>query len=689
MPNLASFADELVKLSEDKEEKSSNILGRIMQGSMGATSLAQILPVLKRTAAGRGTFYHGTDAISEILNSPRGVDPEFAGKGVSTEGFGSGNTRGVRINRHLMAESLNRKLEELGHSLSPEEMVNNADLFNLYMDRGMKPSEAAKAAFRESIGLDTTPAESLIGAGKINKEELEKFLKKTDGDVHDAIREMRRKNLKVPDVYDDLSRLRDAAFNKLKRLDPGGDFEKNWRRAYRIAVGLEELPKPPTPVGTGKMTREQAERLVGSIEDDLSRFGKRTYFGVDPSDLSVWTSGKNELGMAADAASALKNHSPKAQAVRQLGAVSNVLLGGLPDQVAAQRKRMGYKPTSQESLTLDEAKKKLSVMKEWWAKAGKGRLPAVLGAHASTDQLGYMEDFPVVRRVMQVHPGSQRVLKDLGVHTFEPGRDLSFPHEVPSKNIFQVDVPLPSGRGFHRINISDAQQVARAGLRSRILKSLPHAGLGALGAYNVYRAIKPRDREKTASVKSDMRHVAKKILPFVGLATAGGVGADYLLNRAMPMDPNATSLTGKAKEETKSVLRTLGATALGSIAPAYLGYRWAKNLPANASVRGAFGKKTGLFGASLGAMLGSMPASIGASGREVIQKDPSADPLLAPLPDSVHRAMKANPTLSGLIYSNLLAGALPMAAVYTARKYYPSAYGKMALNARSMIKGNA
>jgi len=425
-------------------------------------------------------------------------------------------------------------------------------------------------------------------------------------------------------------------------------------------------------INKGKMTHQQANEIKSVLGKDLSNYGQRVYTGVHPSDVSIWGGTKSEVGM-------MQRMQKPPSMTRS---IVEALTGGLPSTIEDWKHRAKYKPHTQATMSRAQAAEYLKSLQD----AG-GKQEVVFGAHIPTGQLGYLEDFPVARRLLEVNPGMRNTLRHMNVQTYEPGRDLSIPHNIPTHNIKHIDIQ-DAGK-IHRINLSDFKKATR----SPILKSLGRAAIptaiAGLGAYNIYRAFKPKKRlvgknspyaedsenTKQASVGSD----TMKALKYVGLpmAVAGGigVGTHALSEKFISRDPVNTK---GAKREAEQTARQLGRIGISTLA----------NFGVGAGMGALMSKKLGLPIGTAAALGGGTFVSLGDMGSAAREQalEPEAASLIQHLPAKQREWLREHPSI-GAAPTVALAAALPVGAGYTLRKYYPTTFARMALEARRIFKG--
>jgi hypothetical protein len=586
MLGLFDELEKLAKAAKKEEErkkvemvpaKKPPIPARIMGGMMGAAIAADKVPYLARKFQGKGTFYHGTspEAAYGILGSG-GIDPSFAGAG--RVGAGAGD-KAARINRHLMADSLNRMLESHGVPMTHEEMAGITDQFNKLMDvHGMKAHEAAQ----------------------------------------------------------------------------------------HITQGITD-----NLVQSGKLAPEAATSIHKKLGPELSRYGHRVYAATSPAAAIDWAGGHSEGAMVRE--HMLGRMSKKQSLLGQQGrALAEGLTFGLPSKVEEIRHDLQYKPSTVEHMPLAQLQEEMGRIRD----AGGGH-QINLGFEAPTGQMGFMEDFPAAKHVLGLNPGMKHSLQDIGFKTYEPGRDISFPHLIPKQNIKHVDIVDPTTRAIRRIHVSDAVKAEATPILKRMKGVAAPLALAGLGGYGMYRAIKPRKRmvpkgspmaekEKQGTVASDMWGAAKYVLPVAAVSTGIGLGAGKLADKIVPSEPGADGASEFLKQRGRlgvgALLSMLGSGAAGAAGAAALGPR---KIP--------LGIRTMLGGAG-GAMFGSMPA-LGAVGGREISKTPEVDPMSSFLPEKAQDTLRKHPWIGG-VRDAAISTALPLAGLYAFRKYYPGTYSR-------------
>lgn len=560
------------------------VSARVMGGGMGVGAMYSQVPIVRRYLQGRSTLYHGTDlpAAASIIQSPKGIDPDYAGKG----------TRGIldlaedegkkgRINRYLMGESLVRRLESKGVGIPDANKIEIAEDFHKLVDSGVKSGDAAK---------------------QVTKSHLDKL------------------------------------------------------------------------VASGSLKADDAKGLISSLQDDLSRHGHRVYFGVHPSDVAVWGSGKGEGGIAAEK---MQRMAERGQLRNQARAFAEVFTGGAPSMVEDQVKRLKYKPSVTETMTGAQAAEELARLAR-----EKTKMRTVFGASIPTSQMGYLEDFPGLKHLMGANPGMRHSLSQF-LETYEPGRDISFPHAVPRENLQSVDLIDEAGK-VRRINISDAKKAARGRLLPRLRRAAIPAAIAGLGGYTTYRAFKPAKKlvpkdsplADTSQVKTagspgkDWRGVAKYMVPALAGSAALGIGSGALMDKIIP-EKKAKTLGDKAGEEAKKQARLMAASLVTSFGSMGAGAGIGAHLARRRGLPGVVGALTGAMGGGVAGLFGGTG---GLAGRE-IAKTPELNPRMALLPEKAKDYIRENPWIGG-VEGAALTGALPVGGLYAFRKYYPVSYAK-------------
>lgn len=427
-----------------------------------------------------------------------------------------------------------------------------------------------------------------------------------------------------------------------------------------------------------KMTTDQVAKVRASLGSELSRHGQRAYMGYSPTDVMEYATGKSE-GQKATEKLLSQDMSAKGQVKRNLKMMGETMTAGLPTTVKDTLERVKFKPNSVEVMTADQAQKELARLK------GSGqKLKAVFGASVSVKNLGYLEDFPVARQLLNLNPGIKHSLKDMGFETYEAGRDISFPHEIPRKNIRSVDLIDDAGK-VRRIMISDSTEAAKAGILRRARKLALPAAIAALGGYSIYRAFKPKKRmvhkshpmadlpekEKKSGVASDVGHIAKYVVPAAAVTGALGYGGHRVMEKVIPKRYPETAAEQIA-EAPRQAGRMLGGGAIGMGAGAGIGAGIGALRPG--PLRHLSRRQAAAIGAAAGGTAGAMFSPLGAAGREQAMV-PEADPHFAPLPGKVQDWIREHPGV-GSAKNVAIGTALPLGAALTLRKYYPATFAR-------------
>lgn len=445
---------------------------------------------------------------------------------------------------------------------------------------------------------------------------------------------------------------------------------------------------------SGKLDVEKAKAMRAGLQKDLTSLGMRSYLLTDPTKGMRYASGKSEAAMAMDTllenAARNSRRSNSENTARAAGrAMLETLTGGLPTVIEDARNKAKYKPHSVETMTMDEAHKELKRIAGKDAGLAGNKHRIVLGVSAPTGDMGYLEDFPVVRRVIDANPSFKHTMKDaFRLENYDPGNDLSVASKIPRENIKHVDIKSPETGKIRRILISDAKDAARSGLWKRVKRTSLPAALTAVGGYQLYRALHPKttmvhkdhpraDLSKKSSVAGDLSKIYKYYIPAAVAGGAIGYGGHRVLEHALPRssgkDPNAIA------EGVKSSVRVLAPALLSAAAMGVAGrYVGKKTAPEGFK---DLGKIMGtVYGTALGAAYGSK----GAEGREA-GRDPETGIITSHLSLKHRDWLRKHP---GVRSMTSVAGSIaaPLAALYAARKYYPSAYAKTHKELRGLFR---
>ena len=438
-----------------------------------------------------------------------------------------------------------------------------------------------------------------------------------------------------------------------------------------------------TSVAKGVMTQAQAKGVSEKLMKELPSFGLRSYFGTHPSQVMSWASGKSESQLAIN--KAVKNNT----ASSHLTALADAMSGGWVGNINDARERFKYKPAVTENITSSQLAGELDRVRA--AHAAGRKSGVIFGVSAPTRDMGYLNDFPVVKHLVNLNPGLKPSLRQF-VETYEPGRDLSLPHNVPTSAIKSVDIVDHATGQIRRLSVTDAQRAVASGLGSRLKRMAIPAAIAGLGAALTYRALRPPKRmvpvgdpyaAKTASVASDVLDAAKYIVPIGAAGTAVGIGAHKVMRHLMPAKPvDRDDIAGQAGEAAKKGMRGLGSSLIGAGAGTLAGVvaaaalrRKFKDIPISRLMVG---------GAGVGMGLGMMASQPGVAGSES-GMSPEMDPFLGMTPQGVRDKVRKNPWLAGLGYG-ALATAVPVGGLYTLRKYYPGTYERARMAVTQALK---
>jgi hypothetical protein len=439
----------------------------------------------------------------------------------------------------------------------------------------------------------------------------------------------------------------------------------------------------------GLLSKDKALDIAAGLDADLESLGRRIYFTAKPHTAARYSSGLTEAGMAAkkiieSAKDNMGSSSSVSKAKSAIKGMADISLGGVPTMVADALEASKYKPHQTINATTKQVHGILDNIRSGRSHPVKGISGdikrVVFGASVPTGKLGYLEDFPVLKHVIGASPGIGQTVKSLGLENYNPGNDYSVPHLVPRKNIQHVDLIDEVGK-IHRVNITDAQKAARSPLLSRLRRTALPAALTAAGAYQVYRALRPKkfmvrkdhpmaDLDKKSSVRSDLLKQYKVIVPPMIAAGALGYASHALASKVVkPRVPK--DKVDQIKEMMKSQVRMNGAsmaTVLGAgAAGSVLGRLF---LP----------MKDVRFRRALGAMAGTAAAAVAGAGA-IEGRENARHPetgIVSQHLSEKHRDWLRNHPSVGAAKGALVGGALPLAALYTARKYYPSKWADLA-----------
>jgi len=246
------------------------------------------------------------------------------------------------------------------------------------------------------------------------------------------------------------------------------------------------------------------QEVMDAVIKGLPERGMRIYAGESPHQVATWSKPGSEGKKIIQGFAGGKVQHPAVMA-------ADVMTGGLISSGTDLAARMKYKPTQTFSadFTSPEFLKKIqtdypghvrppeaSSLAEAFTQAAQevveelsGKKPkafhAVIGANVPTAELSNLKDFPVLRRYVQVLPGLQSALKAVpGFETYEPGRDMSLPHNVPHQNFKSIDFIDETGENIHRyINTKYEAPKLTMGQRARSLgRGMVPLALGAMGA---------------------------------------------------------------------------------------------------------------------------------------------------------------------------------------------------------------
>lgn len=439
-------------------------------------------------------------------------------------------------------------------------------------------------------------------------------------------------------------------------------------------------------VSSGKMSPAKAAEIGKKLQAELPMFGQRVYMGAHAADVLPWASGKSEGQLAVDKlrAKAQGMGTPRGAFKMHVDAALDASTGGLVGAAKDAIQRAKMRPHSQESVTLSQVAAELKKLRG--SKTG-----VVFGAEAPTQHMGYMQDFPVVKHIVNLNPGLKTTLKDF-IETYEPGRDLSFSHNIPSKNFKTVDIVDHVTGNIRRLNISDATRSASASFGSRIKNLAIPVGIAGLGSHLIYRAVKPKKKmvpkgsplamEKESGVKGDVWNVAKYVLPVAIGGGAVGAASHAGMRKLLPLVHNPDgSLADEMRNARNRAGRMLGSIALSTGAGLGIGALAGPRVARRLTGMRTPGARA--LGATIGAGGALMFAGPSITGSEQAMT-PEADPYWSVTSDRTQDFVREHPTM-GAVLGTSIAAALPIASAYTLRKYYPATYANAAKGVRSMI----
>jgi hypothetical protein len=481
---------------------------------------------------------------------------------------------------------------------------------------------------------------------------------------------------------------RDSKIRAIDKFEQAMDAGKSARDAAKKVFSEETKAL--------QLSSAEKKSLLSKMEKGLSRFGLRSYYASSPGMAVIWGGAESELGQMAQH-QMRKDPRPGVAMAKSIG---HMMTGGIPSIAHDVYKEVKHKPEEVVKMTRREATDYVQRLSD----AGK-RLKAVIGVDKPTAGMGYLEDYPGVKHFLNINPGLKHQLRDVGIQTYEPGRDISFATETKPKHFKTIDLIDEATNKFKkRIQITDYEKAVASPIAKRLRKAVMPLTLGGLGAYGVYRAVKPRKimvpatspegieaktpktelkelrqyidpgylfkafkKEKKATVASDMWRISKYVLPTAAVGTAAGIGVSKGMEKLIP--PAKTpprTLPEKGLEISKDIARATG-RSLGYIAPA---------AAAGAAVGGW---KGGIVGAPLGAGVGMYLSNLfeapAGEGREM-GKAPTRDPFLGVMPQKAQTFIRQHPWLGG-VYGGAVGAGIPLGMAYMARRYYPGHFAKM------------
>jgi hypothetical protein len=372
---------------------------------------------------------------------------------------------------------------------------------------------------------------------------------------------------------------------------------------------------------------------------------------------------------------------------------------------------MKYRPSSQKSMSLEEAGSYLSKLKA----EGKAR-NIVIGTKAPAGDVRWMTDFPGLSTFMAINPALKHEAARY-IPNFDPGRDLSTHLDVPAEQFKTIDVIelKPDSKDIAKIERIKITGGKRAPFKpGQYLNGLgrvtPYMAIGAIGADlaqsgirgvqtllskalsgklkgklvlrpskknpRVKRWQKPMD--KAASAGAAAWGTTKALAPGLAAGTAAGFLIESAVNKALPMSKvkDKGKIERTAYIEARRMAASLPASLIGSgvalMASPHLVGRIATT--AMEQGRADAGAIASLFFVTL---WGAAAGSTAAINTDMVRRGMPAQ-ALSPLNVALeHPELKAevdkNPQLATLLPLATFAAA-PIALVYFGKKYYPGSF---------------
>ena len=484
-----------------------------------------------------------------------------------------------------------------------------------------------------------------------------------------------------------------------------------------------------------ELVRQEAERMLASksidparkkqiadkIVSGLSDRGMRIYAGEHPSQVATWSKPGNEGEKIIQGFAAGQVDHPAAMAV-------DVFTGGGLSAVQDITSRSKYKPTSVENVSfsdpefLERIKKNYpgvkatkaetvqdvianslnDIIKKVAPDANEKTYQAVIGFQTPTAELSNLKDFPVLRRYVQVNPGLQATLKKVpGFETYEPGRDMSLPHDISNKNFKTLDFIDETGEKVHRFVNKDFEAPSltmRQRLRSLGRGALP-LGLAAFGADLAQSAVtgnrtytargaealwkkllgnkKDGQSQETkqaaiarfSPVKDTAKAMGKYIIPGMAFTTGAGLLAGHAALQSIPLSEKETD--DKAPAFEKALERATQDLKRSAIAEMGLGIV----MPAAGGIVGSMLPATDIKGRILKGALGTLGGAMASlPARTVYQNYIDAKRGNSVLAENVgvnKKQIQDNAALISALPTALGGSAIMGSGVYGYKKYYP------------------
>lgn len=637
---IKQLVDKYYAKQRKKGKPQSNMtpMQRLFLGSTGLGMMRGNLSGLYGMTTGRGNYWHGAPTESLFENQ--------LGKGILNEGL------------DLRYAGINNRLNSVLMKNSPYSLVE--DLVKKVHNRNLTPGEEG---FLHNLIADLSnngTHEGAFGALMNNPDTLQEFM----------TRMAKEKGIDIagPEMNMMFEQMKKELQNaKYSNAMVDGKFKS-----------LAEKVMDTSPIISKTLGID--ENVVRQhFHENLPSLGKRIYFGTNPQGIAYWASQDNETGHI------LKNLGRKAEESIDLGKFLKQTGIGMVDQTTGgyygdylASKAYGSPHVTKNFNSLEELSQYLK------GKQDLHNYKTLMEYSVPTRTLDSMKDMPVVRRLVQSSPFFKDMMKTF-LPQADPSKDLSISENVAAKRMQQMHlVDKATGKVHERLVLNNAEKapmqfLGGSGNRLRTLgrMAVPGAIAGA-GGYMLYKAVAPavnklqqkidehRGIQKAAAVDKSL--IAKMIaLPAAGGLALGGLGAmgdkalqkenlpklpNEVMDKLTPEEIEAYSNRSSA-EQMKSLISTqaggLGATA-GLTALDKSPLRW----------------QSGVAGAGLSSIAGDV-----ARQGSLLQTDPDAViPFLSKVPKAEEFAKKHPYLVSGAM-SGAMLGAVPAAAYYTTKKYYP------------------